>query len=80
MLNRHSITYHDEYPFTRKRVLDIVAGDEVLVWDARSSCWVWHTVAEVGELNDRMKIRVAGEGFFFDFGIVKDHAPRYRAV
>jgi len=71
-MSAQNITYPDSTPTTSNRTDELRGGDEVLIWDARTGSYEWHTVADAVERADRMKIRLLGTTFYFDEGCIVD--------
>jgi hypothetical protein len=59
---------------TRPSLRNLLAGDSVFVWDGLKGVNLWQTVADIKEVDGRMKIRVEGTTFYFDQALVIDHA------
>jgi hypothetical protein len=60
-------------PCTTRRVDLLQPGDEVEVYDGRIEAYVWRTVLDVVQINDREKLRIEGCNFYFDAGCVRDY-------
>lgn len=69
---------------TRLNLRNLRAGDRVFVFDGVQERNVWADVADVKEVDGRIKIRAAGTGFYFDqalvisFNICRDDEPDER--
>ena len=59
---------------TRPSLRNLLAGDSVFVWDGIKETNIWQTVADIKEVDGRMRIRVEGTNFYFDESLVIDHA------
>ena len=68
----NTTTYDQPTPTTNTRTEELRGGDEVLVYDGRSSCLEWFVVLDAFERDGRTKIRVEGCAFYFDAELTKD--------
>lgn len=55
---------------TRLNLQNLRAGDRVFVFDGVQERSVWADVADVKEVDGRIKIRAAGTHFYFDQALV----------
>ncbi len=62
------------------RLAGLRAGDEVFVWCGVKGRNIWCEIADIKQVNDRLKIRVKDTSFFFDEALVLSFAVHQNGV